>query len=83
MFFLLHGCPFLFYTVKGIRAEYLPLIAYKKTQCEKIIVFCKKSVMFLFKSYILLCKEVGDDDREDGDSSQLRSRLKKISQVCD
>jgi len=39
--------------------------------------------MFLFKSYILLCEEGGDDDREDGDNSQLRSGLKKISQVCD
>ena len=38
----------------------------------------KKSVVFLFKLYILLCEEVIDDDREDGDNSQLRSRLKKI-----
>ncbi len=51
----------------------------QKKSARKNYFIEKKSVVFLFKLYILPCEEVIDDDREDGDNSQLRSRLKKIS----
>ena len=43
----------------------------------------KKSVVFLIRWYILLFKKVRDDDREEGDNSQLRPELKKHRYVID